>query len=189
MGPKLCSSAIPNICLAAASAERRSVVTSPELLGHEDEIYMTSVESAGRWVIDDPPSCLWSCSPSSSLSQDFSILHDRSRGQRRPHALLIMFELRSHATNSLHRMCKCFRLKLKGCVDGQRCSYVSRWTTSIPEGCVCGKKKNNWMETDSLFQHVICLTTLTPTLPVFLSHIYQSRGGQTEVNQRNRQTD
>lgn len=49
--PKLCSSAIPNICLATASVERCSVVTEPEPVGHEDEIYMTSVEKkTQKWV-------------------------------------------------------------------------------------------------------------------------------------------
>lgn len=49
--PKLCSSAIPNICLAPASVERCSVVTSPEPAGHDAEIYMTSVEKkTQKWV-------------------------------------------------------------------------------------------------------------------------------------------
>lgn len=44
VGPKLCSSAIPNICLAAIFVENCSKVTQPEPLGPQDEIYMASIE-------------------------------------------------------------------------------------------------------------------------------------------------
>lgn len=81
--PKLCSSAIPNICLATVSVERCSVVTlAAGMQGwniHGKCRKENTEVSSGRWVIDDPPSCLLSCYLSYLVSHNFSILHDNSR--------------------------------------------------------------------------------------------------------------
>lgn len=83
VGPKLCSSAIPNICSAGAAEERRSGVTYPEPMGHEDEKYMTSVErktlkwvqGGGLLMISHPVSR----AATSLISQNFFVVHGHSK--------------------------------------------------------------------------------------------------------------